>query len=33
MIAAIRAEAEARRWPGLDDTPNIPPRPRFPEPI
>jgi hypothetical protein len=33
MIAAIRAEAEARDWPGRDDTPNIPTRPRFPEPI
>jgi hypothetical protein len=33
MIAAIRAEAAARRWPGLDDAPNVPPRPRFPEPI
>ena len=33
MIAAIRAEAEARRWPGRYDTPNVPTRPRFPEPI
>jgi hypothetical protein len=33
MIAAIRAEAEARDWPGRYDTPNVPTRPRFPEPI
>ena len=33
MIAAIRVEAAARHWPGLDDAPNIPPRPRLPEPI
>jgi hypothetical protein len=33
MIAAIRAEAEARDWPGRYDTPNVPTRPRLPEPI